>query len=202
MLNINRDKFISDYWNYYKNLENDFINLTRFVKVCDTNYETCSDEIIKQFYAVCSEIDVVFKIICEFDLSSFKKIYDYHNAIKQKHQEIFEASISILHSDIIITPFKAWGDSLLWWQDYNDVKHNRFENYKKGNLLNLLNAITALYYLELYLVRKIGVENGEIDVPNSISKIFKLNNFKTKYTVTADGLYPIISEDIDKLFNN
>ena len=49
MLNINRDKFISDYWNYYKNLENDFINLTRFVKVCDTNYETCSDEIIKQF---------------------------------------------------------------------------------------------------------------------------------------------------------
>ena len=56
-----------------------------------------------------------------------------------------------------------------WWTAYNKVKHKRLMsddegvNYKKANLLNLSNAIAALYLLEFEYMKKIGTldELGE-----------------------------------------
>ncbi len=51
---------------------------------------------------------------------------------------------------LIIMPFKDWGGResyapLLWYQDYNKVKHNRYEKFELANLENLLNAIAATF---------------------------------------------------------
>ena len=37
-----------------------------------------------------------------------------------------------------------------WQQAYQAVKHNRIHNLKKGNVLNLINALGALYILNIY----------------------------------------------------
>jgi hypothetical protein len=49
-----------------------------------------------------------------------------------------------------IQPFGGWdvirpGPSLLWWQAYQDVKHNRIINRYKATLENAVNALAGLF---------------------------------------------------------
>lgn len=51
---------------------------------------------------------------------------------------------------IELRPFaewSKWAHSLTWYQEYNLVKHNRYANFSKANLENLLNAISGLFSL-------------------------------------------------------
>ncbi|WP_027216012.1 hypothetical protein [Butyrivibrio fibrisolvens] len=60
------DKFntyIRDYWNYYLKLEEEFIATEKYVEFHKDNYKTYSLEFLKLFQAVCSEIDVVGKMM-------------------------------------------------------------------------------------------------------------------------------------------
>lgn len=45
-------------------------------------------------------------------------------------------------------PFAEWSNTeynpLSWYRDYNCVKHNRFANFDKANLENLMNAVAAV----------------------------------------------------------
>ena len=66
--------FIKSYWNYYLELEDQFIATKKFVEFDASNSATYSVEYLKLFQAVCSEIDVVAKILAEEYNPSFKKI--------------------------------------------------------------------------------------------------------------------------------
>jgi len=49
-------------------------------------------------------------------------------------------------------PFKAWNsdnptESIPWFKDYHAVKHNREKEFKKSNLENLFNSVSALIVL-------------------------------------------------------
>lgn len=65
-----------------------------------------------------------------------------------------------------------------------------------------MNALAALYVLEIYLVKYIGDTRGEIDVPNDVSKLFEMVNFSTRINVTDRDMYNIPSDDITALFNH
>lgn len=68
-----------------------------------------------------------------------------------------------------------------WWNDYNSVKHNRtgrFDkhstNYAKANLRNLFQAFSALFVIEVELMKKMYKkgENESISI-EAESKLFK-----------------------------
>ena len=48
-------------------------------------------------------------------------------------------------------PFEAWDAyiyrPLAWYQSYNNVKHNRYDNFNEANLENLMNALAGLLCL-------------------------------------------------------
>ena len=54
----------------------------------------------------------------------------------------------------ILTPLKKankrGNSSADWLKAYQAVKHNRAENFKKGNLKNLIRALAGLYVLNIY----------------------------------------------------
>lgn len=179
---MNRDEFINIYWNYYLMLEKDFINITKYVKIKKCNYETCSDEIIKLIEVIGSECDLIFKKICNIGLNSRKGKINEYSKILNFYPEIVNEKIKVKYTDIILEPFKGWNKKepwkLFWWKAYNEVKHNREENYKNGNFCNLLNSLSALFLLEMYFCREIGRKNYEIDVPNIKSKLFNITNWK------------------------
>ncbi|MBQ8999102.1 MAG: hypothetical protein IJ086_10520 [Clostridium sp.] len=204
---MNREEFLINYWRYYNILEEDFIKLTRCVRICETNYKTCSDEIIKQFLSVTSEFENICKEVCEFkDSDEHKNINDICNKIFNKIENIQSVEIIVKHTnDLRIKPFKEWNKSkpweLFWWKGYNEVKHNRLEKYESGNLRNLLNSLAALYFMELYLVREIGIKTEDIDVPNSISRLFEVVDFKTKDTVIGYEQYSMTDGDVAEIID-
>ena len=55
--------FIRNYWNYYRQLENEFLATRRYVDFNEGNFKTYSIEFLKLYQAVCSEIDVIGKAI-------------------------------------------------------------------------------------------------------------------------------------------
>ena len=63
---MNTNEFQKVFWSYYLNLEEKFINTTKYVEVTKDNYLTYSIEYTSLLLNICSEIDVIFKEICNF----------------------------------------------------------------------------------------------------------------------------------------
>ena len=58
--------FIKSYWNYYLELEQQLYDIRKYVDFDRKNNNTFSIEFLKLLQAVCSEIDVVAKVIANY----------------------------------------------------------------------------------------------------------------------------------------
>ena len=177
-------QIIREYWNYYLDLENQFEQSRRYISFDAANYSTYSVEYIQLLQAICSEIDVVGKVIAQHNNKDF--IVDNHTNITKwgfEVQKCFEGlDLKTIYFDnaIEIVPFNKWKykkgttkkkpivyfddtyKTPQWWLDYNSVKHARtsiddneqIKNYKKANLRNVIYALGALYILNMILLQK------------------------------------------------
>ena len=94
-MEINRDSrafnsFVKNYWNYYRELEKEFINTRKYVEFSPENWNTYSLEYLKLFQTICSEIDVVGKAMAGACNSLFNP-EDKHNTIYKWWYEIQDA---------------------------------------------------------------------------------------------------------------
>ena len=215
---MNRDEFCKYHWEYYLVLEKDFLETERYISFdLGDNYlyddrettnignsMTFSNEYIKQYQTICSEIDVVMKSICnELGNSSADNIKGYTPVILSKWSNITQQKVKI--RDIELQPFMNWKDepnykSPYWWKPYNKVKHERIDYYKMANLKNVLNSLAGLFILENYFIKYIGDRDNDMDVPNDISKMFKMINFDTREEVVGKNSYVTSDGDIADLF--
>lgn len=215
---MNRDEFCKYHWEYYLVLEKDFLETERYISFdLGDNYlyddrettnignsMTFSNEYIKQYQTICSEIDVVMKSICnELGNSSADNIKGYTPVILSKWSNITQQKVKI--RDIELQPFMNWKDepnykSPDWWKPYNKVKHERIDCYKMANLKNVLNSLAGLFILENYFIKYIGDRDNDMDVPNDISKMFKMINFDTREEVVGKNSYVTSDGDIADLF--
>lgn len=216
---MTRDEFCKYHWEYYLILEKDFLETERYITfdlgdnylytsstVADYGNSLCfSNEFVKQYQAICSEIDVILKSICkEINCNSTaNNMEQYSNEILNVWSGIVQQKVKM--KDIELQPFANWSyspsyKSPNWWTPYNKVKHERLLNYKNANLKNISNALAALYILEQYFVNYIGNRDGEQDVPNDISKIFVMVNYSTKHKVFGKDSYFVTDEEIKNLF--
>lgn len=183
---MNRNDFQKVFWLYYLNLEERFINTTKYVEVAKDNYSTYSIEYTSLLLSICSEIDVIFKEICGFNQNDHKCIKDYFNIVNVKFPDILKEKVAFSFASIELTPFLDWKEdkSPFWWENYNDVKHGRLNNFMVGNLENVLNALAALYILERYQLKNIvdkSSSKNEPDIPDIPSKIFNLSMLTSSY---------------------
>ena len=147
-----------------------------------------------------SELDTFFKAYCGFNLETHGNIKKYAEYFLANYPEIKSQKINIVNTDIQLNPYLAWenfdpekpSNHLTWWKAYNEVKHNRSGCLTKATLENLLNALSALYLVEMKYLKIIVAENQEIDEPDEGSEIFELAGWKfNKTTVQSilDGTY-------------
>lgn len=218
---MTRDEFCKCHWEYYLVLEKDFLEMERYVAfdlgdnclysgnlVTDTGNSECfSNEFIKQYQAICSEVDVILKSICKEmnPNSTANDMEKYSDEVLNTWAAIVQQKVKM--KDIELQPFLNWAmqpqyKSPDWWTPYNKVKHNRLANYKKANLKNTINALAGLYILEQYFVKYIGDRDNVEDVPNDISKLFEMVNYTTKHTVVGKDSYLVTADDIDRMFNS
>lgn len=196
---ISKVEFLKIHWNYYLMLEEDFRKTIRFVELDPSNFNTFSVEFSKQLQSICSEFDVICKSICKFYncKSSASNIQAYAAIILSSLPDITCSKVSIIGIDgVILTPLKFWiqtpYQSPKWWKEYNAVKHNRFENFNKANLENVLNALAALYILELNLLKLICIRDGDTyDIPHKASDLFELEGWITTTNLASNLLFEL-----------
>ena len=106
---VNFQIFIKSYWNYFLELEQQFSDIRRYVDFSSKNNNTFSMEFLKLLQAVCSEIDVVAKVIDTYVDENFKgtRINEWGYSLQQTFPEI-QAKKVVFNDDYIVEPWKLW----------------------------------------------------------------------------------------------
>lgn len=188
------------FWLHYLSLENSLKDISEYIAIHQENYKVYSFKNMQLYFAVCSEIDSIFKHIRNnipeyadnsdnnggyLTIAQHKNMIDkYFKGIKQT-----EVVLNISGFDLQFQPFSVLFNSYKtkkekqkqakdtgekydtssyegWWEDYNSVKHQRSESFRKANLENLLHSFAALHILNL--VYAVSTEPQHIQEYDSI----------------------------------
>jgi hypothetical protein len=205
----NVDDFVTNYWEYFLLLEDEFIGIEKIIPIDDTNNNTFSTNYMKIYFALCSEIDVLFKEFIEYNgwhnFSSSDSNFGKYKEIVQQNLIRFTNEIIVFSGKKEIKPFDSWNSNKKpdWWEDYNNIKHNRtlkingFESFKKANQENILNAFCALYQLEMYFYKCIidKTDNkSKLRMPVPQSKRIRIKDWFDN-SLLIDNRYILYVED-------
>ena len=189
------------YWDYYLALEGRFLQTERFCAFSERNADAYSIEYLTLFLAACGEIDTLGKEIArcfypDVDLGQCG-INKWGYYLCEAFPKLGDESVEFA-DQFKFKPFDGWrqimvegkkgqpvyrraddSKALVWWTDYNSVKHNRavvdeakgIDNYEKANQGNLLHALGALFLMNRLLMKHIN-EDGYASAKRS--ELFKL----------------------------
>ncbi|MBR2734431.1 MAG: hypothetical protein IKD80_09375 [Selenomonadaceae bacterium] len=156
-------------------LEEKFMQTINYVELSEKNFPTYSIEYAYLLQTIGSELDTFFKVYCDFTLEESKTMKDYHPHVLGKYPEIVNQTIAVAEFSLTLTPFKDWNTQpLKWWKAYNSVKHNRYGNLSLACLENVVNALSALFLLELKYLKEIAERDDDFDRPDKESNLFTL----------------------------
>ena len=200
------EKDLKKLWLYFSSLCLDLENTTQFVNHRECEYEedntikttnnkkTYSDSFLKILLSACSEFEVVSKLLCNqvddtFDVNDrSKNISHISKIILDKFPRIVDCEIATDFD--VFCPLKNWSINednkvagLPWWDDYNSLKHSRFENLHKANLENSIGALASLYVIQLYLQMSVI---GDLSIASSDGHYF-MSDYTWQYFQTAPG---------------
>jgi hypothetical protein len=153
---------LQPHWAYYASLEDDLVQASRYVEICEENFSTRSIQFTRLLLATGSEVDVVAKGLCkQIDpVVKPENINTYCKIIAPHFPALIAMKIGIQWNPLRVTPWDSWGmsppESPSWWRDYNAVKHDRHRNSDAGNLKNVINSIAGLYCLICHLDEQKG----------------------------------------------
>ena len=150
------------YWQHFLALEADFAATSRYVEFSKENFGTYSVEYAKLLLAICSEVDVLCKVICEkIDSSARRKNINDYRACLTGRTKIATEEVLIRRYNLKFIPWYEWtsgSNNPEWWESYNNVQHERDSYFAQANLENCANAISALFVVVLYCREAEGVQ--------------------------------------------
>jgi hypothetical protein len=134
----------------------DFDVILGFIDPSNENFETFSHRIYELYLRSCTALEAVFKrILHEADYQPSHQrldIEDYFIVNSTNKLNEYETRLDSWRScEYKLKPFEAWDSTnyvpLGWYQSYNNVKHDRDQNFKEANLRNLIMSIGGLFVL-------------------------------------------------------
>lgn len=168
--------FVKNYWNYYLQLEEQVLQTQRFVDFNAQNNSTYSIEYLQLYLAICSEIDVVAKVIVdEAGIIMGGNTIDSWGPALDNVLPGLQIQRVMFNDDYEVQPWKNWNHIKVysekkkkdywkladkcknpeWWTIYNKVKHQRTSQcspgrsyYTKANLRYVVLSLAALRILE------------------------------------------------------
>jgi len=143
------------YWTIYKNLEKEIIGLTNSIHFCDEQKNVFSMKIAELIVRCAMEIESIFHELYESKIDGDipeDKIGQRINAVNNEFN-LEEKQVKLVSTDMYFREIKTikpfMGEA--WYYDhYNAVKHYRGKNFNKATVEVLINAMAALYILNLY----------------------------------------------------
>lgn len=179
---MNNKDLTKKYWHYYLLLEKRFLSTIDYVEIDRRNYSCFSNEYALLIQAVGSELDCFFKEYCGINKDTRASIKDYATIILADYPDIVSQVITIQNTKLLLQPFNNWdvnqaAKSLKWWTAFDLLKHNRYDNFSKANLENVLNTLSALYLMEMKYYMK-NAQPAEPNIPEKSSDLFELVGWK------------------------
>lgn len=190
IMSLDNLESFNSYWNYYIELENELLDISKYIPIDKLNKNTFSFKYMKLIFSICSELDTVFKVFMEFKGKGINqpRMDDYKLFMKENFPD-FSSEIILCNRLNELKPFENWdlnNSSPLWWKDYNNIKHfrtkkvNNLENFKKSTQISTVYSLSALYLLETYLYKEL-IDKYEADsflkIPLPQSKIFRIKDW-------------------------
>ena len=179
---------MSEYWNYYTNIENDLFQTFRYVEPTRENFSTYSVEYAKIINVSGAEIDNIMKALCKaaYDRNGEVKeagnMGQYKECLLKYFPHIVDVMLHVPRGGYGIKPFDDWGKTkLFWWDEYQEIKHHRESNWKKASFKNALFTVGALKILNLYIKR--FNNNSKYCLANTDGPVFN-----SEYTQTVHFL--------------
>ncbi len=166
----------------YALLEKEFIDTMQYVSFEEDNYKTYSNKYAKLLLQIGSEIDNLMRNIC--GLTGRTSITDYADGLFMIYPSLDRQKLIVKGNKLELLPFDNWdkynaSQSLVFWDAYNKVKHDRIQNNKLANLENVSLGLGGLYILNEYYSHDLYEKDKEefSDELGYESSIFVLDNW-------------------------
>ena len=168
------------HWQFFESLDEELHSLSRIIDFDQANFSTYSVYLARLYLSVCSEIDVVAKLLCaRIDRTKPQKnICDYRSLIAPRYPNFPQLRIEMPSHELDFQPWLSWSSDTTpdWWTAYNEVKHERSTYYAKANLGNVLKSTAGLLVMLVYLYQP------ELYSKNSpIQPDFKIMRIERRY---------------------
>ena len=148
----------------------DLYELFNYIEPDDKNLNTFSHRTYELFLRIATEVESNFKgIMLANGYRKPDKMEDYFKVASVARLSEYKVIFTRWSSSRIFAPFAEWNSAtfigLKWYQDYNKVKHNRYEYFGLANLENVMTAMAGLLSI---LYAQLG-ENMDIGYSEGIS---------------------------------
>lgn len=142
------------YLQSFEILKRDLQLLFEFIEPCPDNYLAYSLRTFELLLRACTEIESN----CKHILLTNKHDIDHVNILRfadlNGPMRLSEFVVCCPAIDFeVFSPFESFGDternhrSPTWYRAYNEVKHDRANNFSRANLKNVIEAIGAVYVI-------------------------------------------------------
>ncbi|MBI3851760.1 MAG: hypothetical protein HY298_16015 [Verrucomicrobia bacterium] len=142
------------HWQFFESLDDDLHSLSRIIEFDRNNFSTHSVLLARLYLSVCSEIDVVAKLLCaRIDpAKSPANMDEYRSLIAGRYRNFSVLKIEMPAHELDFQPWSTWssGTNPPWWGNYNKVKHQRNTYYREANLGNVLESASGLLVMLTY----------------------------------------------------
>ena len=156
------------YWSVYKNLERELVGLSEVIHFDDAQLGVYSVKIADLLVRTCVEIESLAKVLyfeCGGVEPENEKDLYYDTmclGLLNDQWKLARKKVSVVHpnmyfskpENIELTPLhkahKRGTSGAGWARAYQAVKHNREKNLKSGNIGNFIQALAALFILNVY----------------------------------------------------
>lgn len=184
-------------------MEHEFLDIMDYIELVPENYSVYSIKLMQLLLSIGSEFEAVLKEICSTTEKSRTSMMDYAPVIFRRYPKLLLQKICVVNKSITLAPFAGWNleqpaKSLEFWNAYNDVKHHRTERYSKASFGAVLNALAALFTLNMYRLHEIymSCDNLPRSVPEEESRLFYPENW-TRHIRTSVLKFPYRVYDDD-----
>lgn len=142
------------HWQFFESVDDELHSLSRIIEFAPENFGAFSVHLVRLYLAICSEIDVVAKLLCERinPTAMSRNIDDYRDLVTSRFPGFAVLHIEMPSHELDFQPWLAWttGANPGWWRSYNNVKHERSKYFRDANLGNVLDSAAGLLVLLVY----------------------------------------------------
>lgn len=137
-------------WEVFKIFESELADVSRYIAICEDNFQTYSAELSSLLLRICAEIEIVRNRMTGVKDNNGKAAKE----LTIKFPEIVNVRARLPLWELEFCPWSNLpANKPDWWNAYGNIKHDNYSSTVSGNLEYFLKSLSALYILLIYYDR-------------------------------------------------